>query len=324
MSLIIAHRGASHHAPENTLSAFRAAAFQGADGIETDVHFTSDGQLVTHHSYSIDGCSNGQGAIQSLSLAQLKQYDFGRHKGDEWAGETIPTLDECLSACANYAMVNIELKAPFDRRASLPRAVVDVVRAHGMVDQVIISAFDHGLLQEVKQLCPQMRTGMLTMPATYVQSRLFSALKVSLPPHKRLIDISREDLQNSPTPMLNPDEVGIPSTDAVALLVELAHQIGAVYPAYTLGQAEEELKKQADLMCYIKELGFRPNYLHCHYSAIMRMPELVQRLKYLGVGVNPWTVDRAEDLHFLSDLGCDAIITNRPDILAQIQASNAL
>lgn len=319
MSFIIAHRGASFHAPENTLSAFREAYSLGADGIETDVHFTLDGNLVIHHSYTIDGCSNGHGAVEQMTLAQLKTYDFGSYKGVRWIGESIPTLDECLEVSKDFAFVNIELKAPFNRSVSQVKAVTDIVCAHGMTDRVVISAFDHSMLKEVKEYCPDLRVGLLTMPSGFFRNRLFSLLVTYLPQDKRLIEITRADLPLIPNGVLDPDQIGIPSPDIPTAIVELAHQIGAVYPFYALSQAMVQLDKQVDLVNYITNLDFKPDYLHCHYSCVLRRPELVKEFSDIGIGVNPWTPDEPEDLKRLSQLGCHSIITNRPDTLAQIQ-----
>lgn len=321
-SLIIAHRGASFHAPENTLSAFQTALTLGADGIETDVHFTLDRELVIHHSYTIEGCSNGRGGVENMSLDELKTYDFGSYKGTQWIGEQIPTLDQCLHACKDFSVINIELKAPFDRSLSQAEAVVERVRAHGMTERVIISAFDHDLLREVKQCCPEIRVGALTMPSNFSRGRLFSLLLAYLPHDKRLIEMTRANLPPIPDNAFDPEEIGIPSPDVATAMVELAHQIGAVYPRYNLSQAAQALDKQADLVSYISSLDFKLEFLHCHYSSVLLQPNLVKELGKLGVGVNAWTPDKREDLEKLSNLGCTGIITNRPDILAEIQRQN--
>ena len=115
MTYIVAHRGASFCAPENTLSAFRKAIELGVNGIETDVQVTADHKLVIHHNYSVDGTANATGRIADMTLEQLKKLDFGSHKGPEFAGERIATLDECLEVTRPLTLVNIELKAPVDR-----------------------------------------------------------------------------------------------------------------------------------------------------------------------------------------------------------------
>ena len=111
-TMIQAHAGASQLAPENTLAAFRAAKAAGADGFETDVRMTKDQCLVIHHDDSIDLTSDGQGNISDMTLAELKQLDFGAWFGPEFEGERILTLEECLSAAKDldFEIVNLELK----------------------------------------------------------------------------------------------------------------------------------------------------------------------------------------------------------------------
>ena len=76
-TLILAHRGASAYAPENTLEAFSLAADMGADGVELDVHLTADGQPVVHHDDKINRTSNAQGTVREYTLAELRAFDFG-------------------------------------------------------------------------------------------------------------------------------------------------------------------------------------------------------------------------------------------------------
>ena len=92
----MAHRGASFHAPENTRTAFLKAYELAADGIETDLQLTADGEIVIHHNYYIDNTSNGRGAIALMRTEELKQYDFGSYKDAAFAGERILTLQELL------------------------------------------------------------------------------------------------------------------------------------------------------------------------------------------------------------------------------------
>ena len=77
MALVIAHRGASAYAPENTMPAFEKALELGAEGIELDVHMTADGEIVVIHDHTIDRTSNGKGMVKDLTLDEIKKFDFG-------------------------------------------------------------------------------------------------------------------------------------------------------------------------------------------------------------------------------------------------------
>ena len=92
--MIIAHRGAKGMAPENTLAAFRLGLNQGCEGIELDVHLTADEEIVVCHDMTLDRTTNGKGLITKKSLSEIKTYDAGLWFGDEFKGETVPTLDE--------------------------------------------------------------------------------------------------------------------------------------------------------------------------------------------------------------------------------------
>ena len=110
MSLIFGHRGASGHAPENTLEAFRLAMDMGADGFELDVHLSQDGQLVVIHDESVDRTTDGTGFVRDLTLSQLKALDASNHM-PAYSGAQIPTLAEVFQLIRNtHHIVNVEIK----------------------------------------------------------------------------------------------------------------------------------------------------------------------------------------------------------------------
>ena len=94
--LVIAHRGASGHAPENTLAAFKRAIALGATFIETDLQLSRDSRFVAIHDDAVSRTTNGQGKVHDLSLADLRRLDAGSWFGSEFTGERIPTLEEIL------------------------------------------------------------------------------------------------------------------------------------------------------------------------------------------------------------------------------------
>lgn len=110
MSYIIAHRGASHDAPENTLASFQLAWEQGADGVEGDFMLTADGQIVCFHDVDTTRLAGQAGVVKELTLAQLQALDVGRWKGERWAGARIPTLRELLAIIPAGKKFVVELK----------------------------------------------------------------------------------------------------------------------------------------------------------------------------------------------------------------------
>src|SRR5260370_24066896 len=92
--MLIAHRGASGHAPENTLAAFKKAVALGATFIETDLHLSRDAHLVAIHDATLNRTTNGQGAVHNMTLAELRRLDAGSWFGTEFGGGRIPTLEK--------------------------------------------------------------------------------------------------------------------------------------------------------------------------------------------------------------------------------------
>lgn len=150
-TLILAHRGASAYAPENTMEAFELAAKMGADGMELDVHLTSDGEVVVCHDEKIDRTSNGQGLITSYTLSELKAMDFGYHFYDgQRKGIKLPTLDEVYGLLAPLDMiVNVEIKSA---NPDIAKACDDIAKRHKMEKNVIYSSFNHFQIQKAKEV----------------------------------------------------------------------------------------------------------------------------------------------------------------------------
>src|SRR5256712_11990174 len=109
--LVIGHRGASGHAPENTLAAFGKAVSLGAAFIETDLQLSRDAHFVAIHDATVNRTTNGKGTVHDLTLAELRQLDAGSWFGSEFAGERIPTLEEILQfSNKNDVVFYLELK----------------------------------------------------------------------------------------------------------------------------------------------------------------------------------------------------------------------
>jgi glycerophosphoryl diester phosphodiesterase len=162
--LIFAHRGASQIAPENTLPAFEAAAALGADGVELDVQYSSDGKLMVFHSLTLEATTDGQGRVSAHTLAELRALNASRHFGPSFAGVRIPTLDEVLDLLANRLIINIELKVPDLPSTTLGVDVAACVHAHGMAGQVIVSSFNPFALRRARQAGPDIECALLISP----------------------------------------------------------------------------------------------------------------------------------------------------------------
>lgn len=152
--LILAHRGASFEAPENTLSAFGRALDAGADGIELDIYPLQDEWIVFHDRY-LTRLTAHPGRLQDLTLAQVRKLKvFGQ--------QPVPTLDEALAFIAGRCLVNIELKGA-DITRGLTRHLRHAVTAHGFRnEQLLVSSFNHHWLKQLKDDHPAQYLGALT------------------------------------------------------------------------------------------------------------------------------------------------------------------
>ncbi|MGD8454961.1 MAG: glycerophosphodiester phosphodiesterase [Anaerolineales bacterium] len=161
---IFAHRGASAHAPENTLPSFQLALDQHADGIELDVTLSADGQVVVIHDSTIDRTTNGEGTVKGMDYAAIQQFDAGSWYGETFEGTHIPTLDEVLALVGDRIFTNIEIKPFYSPMRQLVGRVAEVVSHHDLGKRVIFSSFNPRALVMVHRLLPSVPVGFLLMP----------------------------------------------------------------------------------------------------------------------------------------------------------------
>ncbi len=231
--LVLAHRGASAYAPENTEPAFRKAIELGADGVELDVHLCKDGHMVVNHNFDVDHNSNGLGLIEDYTLKDLKKLDFGLWKGAEFKGTPILTLEEALEIVKGMKLINIEIKSAQTPYPGLTEKVCELVRKMSLSEKVIISSFHHSAALESHRCRKDLPVGLLY-----------------------------------DKPIFNP--------------ARYAARMGAqaIHP----------------------------------YNALLSKNQ-VRIAKELGIQVNVWTVDKPKRALTLQNWGCDAVITNTPDVI---------
>jgi glycerophosphoryl diester phosphodiesterase len=158
---VIAHRGASAFAPENTLSAFRLAIQQEADAIEMDVKLSADGHVVVFHDPTVDRTTNGTGRVRALPLAALKELDAGIIYDAAFEGERIPTLDEVFTSLKDQIVLNIELKSRALNVDPLAQKVAQIVKKHQIAAQLFFSSFNPLALRRIHNLLPDVPLGVL-------------------------------------------------------------------------------------------------------------------------------------------------------------------
>lgn len=194
--LMIAHRGASAYAPENTLSSFLLAIAQGCDAIELDVHLTKDQKLVVFHNEELANTTNGKGIIGEMTAYELRQLDAGAWFHHDFTGEKIPFLDEVVDLVPPHIMINVELKNIPSYYIGIEEAVVDLVRKKNAFERIVVSSFDHQCLLKVKELEPRLKIGLLYQNNLY--SHIGYATQIQIPIyslHPQYECIKKSDIQ---------------------------------------------------------------------------------------------------------------------------------
>lgn len=175
-----AHRGASAYAPENTMPAFIMAARMGADGIETDVHLTTDGEIVICHDDVLDRVSNGTGPVCEKSLAQLRELDFSAGK-EGYRDTGIVTLRELYAFAKDTDLfINVEMKYSGTRWDETNEKTAAIAGEFGMENRVLYSSFKPEPLLKLKKLVPSqvalLYSESIERPWELARERGFAAL----------------------------------------------------------------------------------------------------------------------------------------------------
>lgn len=149
---IVAHRGASKDAPENTLAALRLGWEQKADACELDCYLTKDGQIAVIHDATTKRTAGKDARVVEQTLAELRELDAGIWKGPQWKGEKIPTLREALDIIPNGRQLFIEVKCGPEILPELQK----VITASGKKpEQLVIIAFDFEVVKQARERMPQ-------------------------------------------------------------------------------------------------------------------------------------------------------------------------
>ena len=153
--LVIAHRGASGSAPENTLVATQKALEMGADMVEIDLHMSKDGEVMVIHDATLKRTTNGTGLVKDHTLEELKKLDAGAWFHEDFAGEPLPTLAEFLTLLDGKAIALLEIKkSPQGIYPGIEQKIVDLVRKHEAEDWCILQSFESKTVQNFLKLVP--------------------------------------------------------------------------------------------------------------------------------------------------------------------------
>lgn len=221
--MVIAHRGFSGVAPENTLAAFKKAIEVGSDMIELDVRLSNDGEVVVIHDETLERTTTGRGRVIDKSKDELKKLDAGSKFHPSFSGQKIPTLLEVLELARGKVLVNIELKMGdygYWTILNLADRALNEVERVGMFNQVVFSSFDPSALERVLKKNQ-------TVPVAYLYNRHWIA--------------PREVTGGQPLFALNCWKSVLTPEN-----IFRAHQEGIRIGVYTLN-TEEEMRKFIDM-----------------------------------------------------------------------------
>lgn len=171
---VIAHRGVSGTHPENTFAAFDQSLAEGADGIELDLQLTRDGEVVVFHDHSLRKLGHRRIRLSALTLQELHAFDFGSWRGEQFRGETLPTLEQVLARYGGRTELLLELKTEREpaRNETLVRRTVALMRAAGVGLRASLLCFDTTTLAMTHALAPDFRYVLNAFAARSVAARL--------------------------------------------------------------------------------------------------------------------------------------------------------
>ncbi len=171
--LIIAHRGASSSAPENTLAAFQKAINDGAEGVEFDVRLAKDGVPVVFHDEKLRRIGQKDGCVSNFTSLELQKMDAGswfntkypNKADDRFAAENVPTLAHLLEFLKEFeGLIYIELKCAEKEIAALVKAVCETIGGSQLLPSMIVKSFNLDAIYQTKQMLPEVRTAALFAP----------------------------------------------------------------------------------------------------------------------------------------------------------------
>ncbi|MBV06393.1 MAG: glycerophosphodiester phosphodiesterase [Gammaproteobacteria bacterium] len=155
---IIAHRGASEDAPENTLASVASAFDQNADGVEVDVRLTKDNQIVCHHDKSCLRTSGNSMNIKDSNYEELNKLDVGSWFGDKWREESIPLLREVIDLIPNEKEIYIEVKTGTE---IIEHLLNEIYQYKEKINKMSIISFYPEVIKEIKSMAPELTGNLL-------------------------------------------------------------------------------------------------------------------------------------------------------------------
>lgn len=191
--LLLAHRGYSRLAPENTLPAFALAREHRIPGVELDVHLCRTGEVVVIHDDTVDRTTNGTGRVTDLTLEELRRLDAGAWKDEKYKDTRIPLLSEVFALLGDSVIYDVELKIKTKKTASLAEAVLKEIQKAGLEQRCVVTSFNPLAIKAIRKLAPHIAVGIIytdneELPS-YLragQGRFFTRCSVLKPDYQKI------------------------------------------------------------------------------------------------------------------------------------------
>lgn len=158
---VVAHRGNSWIAPQNTMAAFESAWRAGADLVELDIQLAADGEIVVIHDGTVDATTDGSGEVGAMTLPELRALDAGSWFSPAFAGQRIPTLGEVLRFLVDRPGTDLLLELKDVWSPDDAARVTDAIRAAGLADRVVVQSFFPQTVAALRDVAPTLRRGLL-------------------------------------------------------------------------------------------------------------------------------------------------------------------
>lgn len=166
--IVIAHRGSSDSAPENTMAAFKKAIEDRAHAIELDVRLTHDNKVIVIHDSRLERTTNGRGKVSDFNIEQLSAFDNGSWFNPKFSAEKIPSLSDILKLTSTKVGLNVEVKPVDKNQKLLTETCVSLIQQYKLQKSVLISSFEHAAISAVKRLDKTIMTAIIYSPVIHL------------------------------------------------------------------------------------------------------------------------------------------------------------
>lgn len=175
--IVIAHRGASAYAPENTLAAIKKAIEMGVDMVEIDVQLTKDKQIVLMHDLTVDRTTNGKGRVKDLSFNEIRKLDAGSWFAPQFAGEKVPTLEEVIETVKGKCKLLIEVKRVKTKKPEIEAKIIQLIDKYNAHKWCIVQSFETEVVKNIQAIdntieCHKLVTMNLSVLPLHLDSRI--------------------------------------------------------------------------------------------------------------------------------------------------------